>query len=183
MRLFVAIDLDESLKPEITKLQNCLKGYSGIKLVEPENLHLTLKFLGEVQEFKLNDIKKILSLIEFEKFVINLKGLGFFPSEKRPRVVWIGVTRGEEKVRKLAELINNELARLGFKKEKDFKSHITIARIKRFSGEIKLKVLDLLKTFGDKDFGEMMVENFKLKRSILKTTGPVYYDLALFNLK
>ncbi len=181
MRLFIAIDICEELVNKIIPVQNEIKGYPGVKTVEPENLHITLKFLGEVPRPNLDSIKNALSDVKFNKFEISLKGIGFFPTSSNPRVIWIGVSKGEEKITELAKIVDKKMKKFGFKSD-EFKAHVTIARIKRLSGDLKSKIKELHEKFYDSDFGSMLVENFKLKESILKHTGPIYKDLATFEL-
>ena len=175
MRLFVAVDVDEMVRERVKPALEKFVELSGIKAVEPENLHITLLFLGEVNEGRVGEIEDSLSSIEFEPFKIAFHGMGAFPNPKSPRVVWIGVKENGE-LTKLANAVYGKLRRLGFKRDKDFSAHLTIARVKRKNP----KVVELIKEHSSDSFGEMEVKNFKLKQSILKPQGPVYKDLRVF---
>lgn len=179
MRLFVAVDLDEKIRDSIYKVAERLSKLSGLKLVEKENLHITLMFLGEVSEAKVDLIKEKLSEIKFDPFEISFKGIGFFPPKGNPRVVWIGIENGEDKLKYLANEVSEKLKKLGFKRDKEFSAHVTIARVKRRVSGLK----ELLSEFENEVFGSMVVDKFKLKRSILKHTGPIYTDIEVFDFK
>ncbi len=175
MRLFVAVDLDENLRARVDPLLSRLSALQGVKAVERENLHTTLIFLGEVEESKVKEIISALSSVRFTPFEISLKGVGKFPERGDARVVWIGI-EDNGKLVELAEKVYIELKKLGFKRDKDFVAHVTVARVKRRNKEIE----KVVKEFENADFGKMIVGNFKLKQSILKPSGPVYRDVEVF---
>jgi 2'-5' RNA ligase len=178
MRLFVAIDLDEEIKNSIYRISERISGIKGLKVVEKENLHITLMFLGEVDEIKAEKVKSRLSEIEFEPFDIKFRGVGYFPPKKYPRVIWVGVDEGKERLAILANEVYQRLKKLGFKRDKDFAAHVTICRVKKRVDNIKNRLED----FENVEFGAMRVNEFKLKQSILKPTGPVYKDIETFRL-
>ncbi len=171
MRAFIAIDVPyfDSIK----KLQSSIKG--KFKAVEPENIHLTLKFLGDIKEGEIEKIKKIVENCKPAPFVMKLKGLGFFPNENYIKIVWIGVEEPEP-VSEVMRCIDSRISRLGFKKEKSYVPHITVARVK---GKI---TIDNLKTLKDESFGELKVTELKIKKSTLTEKGPIYEDIALIAL-
>ncbi|MFN3383965.1 MAG: RNA 2',3'-cyclic phosphodiesterase [Archaeoglobaceae archaeon] len=175
MRLFVAVDVDENSKTRIDPLISRLSTLQGVKAVERENLHTTLIFLGEVEESKVKEIRSALSGVRFTPFEISLKGVGKFPEKGDARVVWIGI-EDNGKLVELAEKVYSELKKLGFKRDKEFVAHITVARVKRRNKDVE----KVVKEFENADFGKMIVENFKLKQSILKSSGPVYRDVEVF---
>lgn len=175
MRLFVAVDLDEDLKAKIAPLISKLSVLQGVKVVERENLHTTLFFLGEVEEGKLWHIRSALSNVRFKPFEISLVGVGKFPEKGDARVVWVGIVENGELV-ELAEKVYVELKKLGFKRDKDFVAHVTVARVKRRNKEVE----KIVKEFENAEFGKMIVKEFKLKQSILKPSGPVYRDVEVF---
>ncbi len=108
MRLFVAVDVDESVRERIKPLLKELSSINGIKAVEPENLHITLLFLGEVCEGKLSRIEERLAEVDFQPFKISFEGVGAFPNVNSPRVVWIGV-KEEGKLTNLANDVYEKL--------------------------------------------------------------------------
>ncbi|AGK60507.1 2-5 RNA ligase [Archaeoglobus sulfaticallidus PM70-1] len=182
MRLFVAVDLSENVREEVYRLTRSFTPFNGVKTVEKENLHITLKFLGEVKESKLNKITEKLGEIDFEKFELSFRGIGFFPNISRMRVIWVGV-KDDSKINILAEEVEKRLAELKFKRENRFKAHATIARIKRLNPSDKTRILNLLEGYEDREFGDMVVEKFVLKKSTLTPKGPIYEDVEVFELK
>jgi 2'-5' RNA ligase len=170
MRLFIAIDLPEEAKENIEKLKLELKGIKGIKPVSKENTHLTLKFLGEVSDNKADEIARALSQIKFKPFKTSISKMGVFPNENRIQVLWIDAEPAEP-LFELKKMIDAALPR--FKDDHPFKSHITFARIKYIANESdKKKILDILKRHINKT--EFLVNKFRLYKSDLQPTGPVY---------
>lgn len=177
MRCFVAIDVPDEIKRKIGEIQKDLNR-SGIKLVEPENLHFTLKFLGEISESKAEEIKQRLKEIEFQKFSIELAGVSGFPNLKYLRVIWIGTT--SEKISELAKLIDKRLSSIGFKEEKKYVPHLTIARVKR---KPSIEVIKFIEKYKSEKFGNFLVQEFSLKKSILTKSGPIYTNLLRVKLR
>ena len=173
MRTFVAVEISND------NVIKCIRDFQSkvsiqAKPVEPQNLHFTLQFLGEISEENCKKIKQNLNSIEFSPFKINFKGVGAFPNMRSPRVIWIGVDDiGGRMLEELAIKVQNSLKPLGFFPDKPFKSHITIFRIKNKIGNIKKDFED----FEDFEFGIQQISNFKLKQSTLTSNGPVYSDL------
>ena len=128
MRLFIAIEIPEEVKEHIGRIQEKIESKGKIRLVNKGQIHLTLKFLGEVQPDKAEKAKEELEKIKFEPFSAYLDSIGVFPSESYIRVVWIGL-KPENDILKLQSSIDEKLKGL-FKKEKDFKAHVTLARVK-----------------------------------------------------
>ncbi len=181
MRLFIAVEIPEENKNYIKSIQEEIKTESA-KLSFVEEFHITLKFLGEVDENKVEKIKSSLENIEFEKFnsFINDK-IGFFPSEKNPRVVWLDILP-EEHFSELKSTIDVVLKGL-FKPDGKFKAHLTLARIKfvKNKKEFNEKVKHLKNlSFEKKQF---LTGGIKLVKSTLSRTGPEYEDVFVKNLK
>jgi len=127
MRLFVAIDLPENVKESLARL--CC-GLPGARWVKPEQLHLTLRFIGEVDGGVFQDILVGLAEVKGESFTIQLDGVGFFPPRGKPRVVWVGLKRSEQLLQ-LRSRIESRLVALGLEPEgRKFSPHITLARLK-----------------------------------------------------
>lgn len=171
MRLFIAISPPDEIKDKIANLTDSLSsGEPGLKRVSKENCHLTLKFLGEVGEKKAERVEATISKIKAEKFKITLEGTGAFPSETYVKVVWVGVKEGREALIDLQKEIDEELSKIGFRKEKYFKPHLTLARVKFLKD--KLGSLERLKKA---DFvGEFTAESIELVESTLTPKGPIY---------
>lgn len=177
MRCFLAIKLPEEIKNEILKIQKQLPE-AKLKLVEPQNLHLTLKFLGNINDFQLNKIKEALKKIKFEKFRASLGDIGVFPSYDFIRVVWVGM-EPSEKIKQLHEKIDFVIEKENFKQDKNFESHITLARIKFIKN--KEEFIKKLKEIKVKPI-EFLVEKFSLEKSTLTREGPIYETIKEFFL-
>ena len=176
LRTFISIDIDEpTVVNELTKLQGELKSADpAIKLVEPQNIHLTLRFLGEIDVGLVEGVKDVLNKVKFKPFEMELGGVGCFPNMNRPRVIWVGLLKGVEEVRRLHEDIERGLRGLGFRPDpKGFEPHITIARVKRLNRELVNKLMEVR----DLVFGKILVKAIKLKKSTLTPRGPIYESL------
>lgn len=172
-RGFISIDV-----PINEQLQNLLdslkKTNAPLKLVEPENIHITLKFLGDTKEQDIDIIEQIMreSINTTSMFTIILKGTGVFPNEKYVRIIWIGIYNAEP-LKPIVTALNEKLTTLGFQKEsKPFSPHLTIGRIKSALG--KERVLQVLHQNANTPFIEVPVTSIKLKQSILTPQGPIY---------
>lgn len=182
VRAFLAIDLDDDLKPKINKLiKEFKKSNANIKYVELTNLHLTLKFFGDIDtnglELLENTIADVVS--EFKPFNIKIKGSGAFPNNNHIKVIWVGI-ENDEIIKDLHDKLDSALNRLGFDKDRKFSTHLTIGRMK--SAKNKSEVKNIIENHEDFEIGEMEVTNIKLKKSTLKPSGPVYDDLKTFEL-
>ena len=179
MRAFIAIPCPEEIRNGIVEVQEELMGMGKLKLVEPENIHLTLKFLGKTDDKKLADLKERLKFLKIGKFEISLKGLGVFQSIFRARVIWIGVKKGSDKVSTLHSIIDEESHASGFGKENDFHPHFTIARVKSIDKDKLSEIMDKVKGM---EFGRFDVESIKIMDSKLTRTGPTYSVVSNFNI-
>lgn len=173
MRIFISIDIPESIKNKIKEIQEQLPDFSG-KKTEPGNLHLTLKFFGEVDEEKLERIKRRLSEVRFEKFETEIDSIGIF-SEKFIKIIWLHLINCD----KLQKDIDEKLKDLS-EPEKRFMGHLTIARVKSIKDRKlfleQLKEIKIPKV-------KFLVDNFRLKESVLTEKGPVYETLEEYVLK
>ena len=176
VRCFIAVDVDDqAITEKIVKLQGELKSYADFKSVEPENIHLTLKFLGEISDSQVEKVEEVLKDLEFSSFSLRFRGVGAFPNPRRPRVIWIGVSEGATEFSELAKRIDTSLRKLGFPPEtRGFKPHLTIARVKRGGGAA---LSNFIQKYSLEDFGTLKVDSVKLKKSILTPRGPVYTTL------
>jgi len=175
MRTFVAVLIPEELKDKIINLQNKFSLFD-IKLVEKENLHFNLKFLGEVPESSINQIKEKLKIAVkiFEPFKIKIAGVGAFPSKTYIRVIWLGVKDGYQNLLALANSIEDTLA--DFRREnRKFEPHLTLGRIR--SGKNKEDLKALVDSMKDFEIGEMEVKEIKLMQSKLSPKGPEYSEV------
>jgi len=182
MRVFLGIDIPNELKQKIIYVQNRFSDFD-IKFVEPENLHFNLKFFGDVEEKKVEKLKEVLEKIckQFEPFVINISGLGTFPSKNYIRVIWLGVKEGYQTFLSLSQTINNAIETLGFGKENRFVPHLTLGRVR--SGRNKNELLVMIRKFEDIEIGKMKVDEIKLFQSKLSPSGPVYKEVFKIELR
>lgn len=171
MRSFIAIEVP--FTKEMERLQNSIEGRA--KLVEKENMHITLKFLGEIEEKTFEKVRKIVEDCKVESFRIILRGVGFFPNDRYIRVVWVGV-ENYEPIEKMARCIDEKLNMMGFQREKSYIPHLTVARAK---GKISIRNLE---EFKNMKFAEIEVKEIKIKKSTLTPKGPIYEDLATIQL-
>ncbi len=184
IRSFIAVDVEgEEIIAKILRIQEEISTSTAkLKTVERQNLHFTLKFLGNVEEAKLDLVKSVLEdvLKRFPPFTMHLRGVGAFPRVSRPNVVWIGVEDGREIFIEMAKELDRSLARLGFKREtKSFEPHLTIARVKGHSGDLP----EIIRRVSDVDIGILKVNEVRLKRSTLTPSGPIYGTLHSVRLK
>jgi 2'-5' RNA ligase len=176
MRLFIALDLEE-LKDYFKEIQEQLPfGISKLKPVS--SFHLTLKFLGDVEEDKLDELKQALSAVKFKPLKLKLaEALGVFPAESYIKVVWVGL-EGNDELLKLQKDIEKALEPFHFRKDFEFMPHLTLARVKFIKD--KPAFIEKLKAIKVEP-KEITINKFKLIKSELTREGPVYTDLAKFS--
>ena len=176
MRLFVSVDLPDTLAEPIAGLQDDLAPAAGIDLTDPTQAHLTLKFLGDVDPDRLDDIEAALEravdAADVDPFEATFEGVGAFPSEEYIRVVWLGVSTGADAFTALARAVEAELTDIGFDPEgHDFTPHVTLGRMHHAGG--KERVQAFLRE-RDPTVGSMVVEEVRLTESQLGPDGPEY---------
>ena len=183
MRSFISMDItSKEVLDKIKSFQTNLKNSAcPMKAVERENLHLTLKFLGEIGESSYKRIVESLgsSLSEYSSFEVNLKGTGFFPSISDLRVIWVGMNAPE--IVYIQKEIDDTLCSMGFKEDRKFIPHLTVSRVK--SSLNKKSLLNVLDEYKNFDFGSDMITKINLKKSTLTPQGPIYETLKEFELK
>ncbi len=179
MRLFIGIPVSEEIKAKIKPLYPKLEETGAdLNLVSLENLHFTLKFLGEVEESKISEIRTRLETIKLPPFSVSLEELGVFPSEQRINVLWIGI-----KSKELVSLMREINSRLNYIRKDEHETeipHLTLARVK--SGQNKERLLKLIKDNQSTIFGQMEINSFYLYQSQLTPQGSVYKVLGEFKL-
>lgn len=180
-RLFVAVPVSKEVRERIKVIHQQLKDTGAdLKLVSLENLHFTVKFLGEVEESKITELTKKINAFadNRNRFSVDLKGVGVFPNKNIIKVVWIGVNKAQ-----LISLIKDLDKELNYlkKKEQEEIPHLTIARVK--SEKNKDKLADFITRFATEPFGEIVVEKLILYESKLTQAGPHYTSLGEGNLK
>ena len=185
MRKFIAIELDNTIKDNVSALiQKLDTGDRNIRWIKPQGMHLTLKFLGEVSENKIIEVKSVLGSIakDYSRFPLSLKGTGTFPPAARvPRVVWIGIEKNEF-LQDIQDRMEKELHNIQFPKEKrKYHPHLTLGRVKGLQN-IET-VMETLNQYKKAEFGGMTVNKITLFKSTLKPTGAEYTILSEFHLK
>jgi RNA 2',3'-cyclic 3'-phosphodiesterase len=180
LRLFVAIAIPSEVRDSLSVILNDLRVIAPKgKWVRTENLHVTLKFLGNADPQKLEQIEGALKTVRSSQPVtLDFRGLGFFPNEKRPRVFWGGM-EASENLRPLAESIGGCLHQIGFPLEKwPFTPHLTLARFD--PPGLPLALADAVKRHSSDNYGEAIVREFHLIESKLKSTGAEYTTIQSF---
>jgi RNA 2',3'-cyclic 3'-phosphodiesterase len=174
-RCFIAIGISDSIKKEIGKLLDIMQKHDAdIKWVEPENIHLTLKFLGSTPDTLLPEVRESLSniLSSYKPFYIKIYGTGIFPNRKYPRVIWTGINDSDI-LDKMKGDVEQAMALLGFQKEdKKFNPHLTLGRVRSSKGV--MNIVSELDNYKNMEFGNLHVDRIKLMKSDLKPKGAVY---------
>ncbi len=178
IRAFIAIDFPDEVIKEIARIQGLMGkwNFTG-KFTELENLHLTLKFLGEIGEEKVERVKNALKEIKFSGFEVKLGDIGLFHFRKEPKIVWIKVL-GKE-IYELQKKIDEAMEKIGFAKEERFMGHLTIARVKYVKDKRGFE--EHVKKINVKSIG-FAINNFKLMKSELREQGPAYSKLGEYDL-
>jgi 2'-5' RNA ligase len=187
VRLFVALEIPAAVRDNLATFLNDMRELSDqlaekrVRWVRPENLHVTLKFMGEVADTKLDGIRTALSTVHFDApFGLLLRGLGFFPDEKRPSVLWTGLDASTN-LPALAADIDRALAPQGIEREKRaFVPHLTLARLTAPS--LHQKLLAAIRENSEREFGSFQTREFHLIKSTLKATGAEYATLTSFRV-
>jgi len=175
IRSFIAVDMDEaSVISRLVEAQQALRDLGAdVKLVEPENIHATVRFLGEVPAATLELVKEQMNEIKFNPFDAEFVGLGAFPNLRRPNVVWVGMRKGHQEISRIFDQLEPRLRQIGFVPDsRGFSPHVTIARVK--TGRKREELAKLVDEMRDTPFGIIHVEEVRLKRSLLTPKGPVY---------
>ncbi len=175
MRCFVAVPVSEDVRQAATQLQRELE-QEGVraKWVEGENLHLTLRFLGEIPESQASCLGQQLESLgeKMVPFWVQIGGLGTFPPRGRPRVIWAGVPAGAAELEALAREVNRIAVQVGLPgEERPWHAHLTLGRVK---GACPRRALE---TTAKRILGRMLVQEMILYQSVLRPTGPIYRAL------
>jgi 2'-5' RNA ligase len=183
IRCFIAVEVDDSdVVREISKIQQqLLSSGAKLKLVEPQNLHFTLHFLGNIDEERIPELANIIEQVKGQAFDVELIGVGCFRPQ-RPRVIWIGATTGAEQLIQHQKFLGRELRAHGFPSEKrKYSPHLTVLRVR--SGLNREELMQMVDQYAAKEFGKFPVKAIKLKKSTLTPKGPIYEDLAMKELE
>ncbi len=179
VRCFIAVEcIDDDVVSGIRRVQGALESTGAhLKHVETENIHLTLKFLGEIEQHKVDEVTTIINGISFDPFSFKVEEVGVFPNHNRPTTIWAGITDGVSDLAMVNEEVDSKMAKLGFERERRrFQPHLTISRVK--SGKNKDLLVEELLAVKDTVFGVINVDRISLKKSVLTPQGPIYTTLA-----
>ena len=181
LRTFVAVEITSAVRSAAEGLIDRLRAVGAdVKWVEPQNLHLTLKFLGDVRTSDTAQVCKAVAegAAEVEPFAIEVRGAGAFPHARRPRTLWVGVGEGETEMVDLHQHVETALAQLGYPKEhRRFHPHLTIGRVRR-GGPAVAELGAALDRQRDFAAGRVAVSRLAIFSSRLQRDGPVYEALA-----
>lgn len=183
MRAFVAIEVPDRVLDSLAAFQEEISTTGAdIKLVERQNLHFTLKFLGEISEAQAAGVQSRLGSLALKGAEVEVNGAGAFPSPARARVVWAGVAREHvSMVEPIAHEVIRSLEGIGERDDRPFQAHITLGRVR--SDRNMRQLGELLRTNSTRQFGTAMLSELKLKSSVLTPTGPVYTDIGAYRMK
>jgi 2'-5' RNA ligase len=178
IRSFIAFDMEnDSVVSRIAAAQKMIiQTNADVKLVEPKNIHITVRFLGDIAPDVVEKVYVAMKNVKFTPFNIQLTGLGVFPTINYPRVVWAGITDGAQQLKSIWEQLEPQIHDLGFAPDPNgFSPHLTIARVR--SGANKQRLVDLVQRQENYDFGNIRASCLRLKRSQLSPKGPTYSNL------
>lgn len=182
MRLFVAVDIEDNIRKGIGIVIERLREHGlDVKFVDPENIHITLKFLGEVPDNTVKEIENRISetVRGVSLFNMNIEGLGYFGNSNYIRTLWVDVKEGKNELVKLMVSLEKNLGYIR-EERREPNPHITIGRVKTQRDRDTL--LRVVKEMGNVKIGKMSVKEIKLKKSELNREGPVYSDVKVFTL-
>jgi 2'-5' RNA ligase len=182
MRAFLAIDV--SSKDVLDKIESLQRRFMelgcDLRVVKRENIHFTVKFLGEITDYQANMVIDAIKDLKIKKAKIRYVGLGAFPNQFNPRVIWIGVDNDSKfRLNDIYQQVFSKISHMGLGDTKPFQPHITIFRVK--SGKNRSALTKALKECANEEFGEEIAYELKLKKSTLTPSGPIYEDV--FKLK
>lgn len=181
IRSFIAFDMEnEQVLARLASVQKLLaETGADLKFVEPQNIHVTIRFLGDISPAMVDKIHNALKNVKFTPFIIKLCGLGVFPSLNYPRVVWAGMTIGADQLNSIYGQLEPQIRALGFAADDHgFSPHLTIARVR--SAAAKQRLAELVTKKADYEFGMINAECLRLKHSVLSPKGPTYSTLREF---
>jgi 2'-5' RNA ligase len=178
IRSFIAFDINnESVLRRFSEVQGTLLNTGAdLKLVKPQNIHVTVRFLGNISLHTADLIHEEMKKLTFTSFDVEIKGLGAFPSLRHSRVVWAGIRKGADELVNIFNQLEPCLRGLSFRPDpKGFSPHLTIARVK--TGRSKSELVRCINDLADYEFGVVKADCLRLKKSVLTPRGPIYSTL------
>ena len=188
MRCFIAINIDEKIRKALARLQNELQGKadvkkSDVKWVNPETIHLTLKFLGEIRDEQIVDVCNITGDVvgRHKAFGLDVESVGHFGG-RSARILWVGTGQNSDKLLQLQEDLEQQLDLAGWNKEtRKFSGHLTLCRIRNTSAGIKLA--QMISEYKDFKLGTIPADSVSVYQSQLTPKGPIYTVLGKYELQ
>jgi len=185
IRTFVAVELADDVRVRASQLIDKLRSTDAkVKWVERDRMHITLKFLGDVDEREVNNVCRTVeqAAAGIGSFAIHCAGADAFPDLRRPRTPWLGVSEGADELSRLQQKVEDALFELGYPKEaRRFHAHLTLGRA-RSGGPTLHELSQLLKKFAEFDAGTTVVDEVVVMSSFLEPSGPVYHPLSRIEL-
>jgi RNA 2',3'-cyclic 3'-phosphodiesterase len=176
IRSFLAIELPKPILRKIEEVQGDLRSTrADVRWVNPEKIHLTLKFFGNIEESRIEPIFKSIEepIRNTLPFSLEVRGVGAFPHLRNPRVIWMGLVDGREVLVSFQKQIETQLEKIGFQPEdRPFHPHLTLGRMKSSRG--KEELVGRMERNKEEEFGDFQVERVILFKSDLKPSGPIY---------
>ena len=184
IRSFIAIDLHDATRQGLAAVQEQLRqSRAGVRWVKPSSIHLTLKFLGNIQAVQMEDIALAVAqeIRDHPPITLGAAGLGAFPSRRKPRVIWIGMEGEVQRLTRIQARVENALEPLGFVREKrPFRPHLTIGRVK--DRRRLQSLIDVMAELKIPEFDSFDVTEIILYKSDLRPTGAIYTKLHRMSL-
>jgi 2'-5' RNA ligase len=184
LRSFLAIELPESILRRIGEVQRDLKSSrADVRWVSPQNIHLTLKFFGNIEESKIDSIAQSIEepARTFSPIGITVRGMGAFPGLKSPRVIWIGLHDEKKVLVSFQKQLDGELQKIGFQPEdRPFHPHLTLGRMRSNRGKDEL--VTEMEKYREEEFGSFQTDRVILLKSDLRPEGPIYTPLREIRL-
>jgi 2'-5' RNA ligase len=178
IRSFIAFDMEnDTVLNRIAAAQKLLvQTGADLKPVDPRNIHVTIRFLGNITPATAEKIHEEMNKTQFTPFTAHISGIGAFPNPHSPRVVWAGITEGADQLRSVFSQLEPRLQGLGFTPDpKGFSPHLTIARVR--SARNKQQLAEFLSKNAKYEFGTINARCLRLKKSVLTPRGPIYSTL------
>jgi RNA 2',3'-cyclic 3'-phosphodiesterase len=155
---------------------------ADLRLVDDENLHFTVKFLGEIPDTMVEEVDRRVRTLSLSRMEVVVRGLGAFPDDRRPRVVWAGVSLEDfESVSRSAQQVIDALQGVGESEDREYHPHITVARVRSPRNSEALAAV--IRDYSARDFGRTAITSLKLKSSSLTPNGPTYRDVKEYVLQ
>jgi RNA 2',3'-cyclic 3'-phosphodiesterase len=184
IRSFLAIELPEPILKKIGEVQGDIKStHTEVRWTDPEKIHLTLKFFGNIEESRIDPIFKSIEepIRNTLPFSLKVRGVGAFPHLKNPRVIWIGLVEEKGILTSFQKQIETQLEKVGFQPEnRPFHPHLTLGRMKSSRG--KEELVGRVERHREEEFGDFQVERVILFKSDLRPSGPIYTPLRELSL-